>query len=133
MISLALVKNDNTIHSVIAVDDIWENRILDFLLEHKLPYRGIVCRSTDYHGFNCFKHSEKALRKNFPRSNHVYDEATDSFIEKQPTDNASWVFDADGGYWKPPVDRPTQPPGEGMKWAWDEPSVSWIQVPRTTA
>lgn len=133
MIALALVKEDNTIHNVIAVDDIWENRISDFLLEHKLPYRGVICRVGDYHGYNKYKPSEKALRKNYPRSNHIYDETTDSFIEKQPTDNPSWVFDADGGYWKPPVERPNTPPAEGMKWVWDEPSVSWVQMPRTTA
>ncbi len=50
-------------------------------------------------------------------------------LEPKPIEYPSWILDSDGGYWKPPVDKPIGGLNQGMKYQWDESSVSWIQVP----
>lgn len=44
------------------------------------------------------------------------------FIEPQPY--PSWTLDEATASWVPPIPRPA----EG-RWIWDEPSLSWVQLP----
>lgn len=76
-----------------------------------------------------FSKKNKAFRKNHPSKDYIYDPISDSFLEPKPIEYPSWILDSDGGYWKPPVDKPIGGLNQGMKYQWDESSVSWIQVP----
>lgn len=71
-----------------------------------------------------------AFRKNFPYPGYTYDPVSDAFLEPKPAQYPSWVLNSDGGFWEPPVPRPTTAPETGKKYVWDEATVSWIQVPR---
>lgn len=62
------------------------------------------------------------IRKNFAGAGFVYDETCDAFIPPKPF--PSWVFIEETCQWFPPIPKPD----DGLKYDWDEESVSWVQV-----
>ena len=69
------------------------------------------------------------LRKNYAHPGYTYDSVRDAFIPPKPY--PSWLLNEDICDWYPPIPRPSTPPAAGMKYKWDEATVSWLQVPRT--
>lgn len=63
----------------------------------------------------------KALRKNFPGVNYIYDEIRDAFIPPKPYN--SWVLNESTCIWECPVPYPN----DGKDYAWAEPTLSWIE------
>lgn len=63
-----------------------------------------------------------ALRKNYAGIGYTYDPVLDAFIPPKPF--ASWVIDAAAGQYKAPVEYPK----DGKAYAWDEATVSWVEV-----
>lgn len=63
-----------------------------------------------------------ALRKNYAGIGHIYDPVRDAFYAPQPY--PSWVLDEDTCWWQPPVPFPT----DGKNYAWDEATISWVEV-----
>ena len=61
------------------------------------------------------------FRKQYAGPGFTYDADADVFIAPQPY--PSWALDEDHD-WQPP----TPMPAEGM-WVWDEPTLSWVEVP----
>lgn len=61
------------------------------------------------------------FRGQFAGIGYRYDADADVFIAPQPY--PSWTLDVNYD-WRPPVPMPT----EGGPWAWDESSLSWVEV-----
>jgi hypothetical protein len=67
----------------------------------------------------------ETFRKHFAAIGYVYDDTRDAFIPIQPY--PSWILDEITCNWVPP----TPYPADGRRYYWDEPSVSWMEVPET--
>ena len=63
------------------------------------------------------------FRKNYAGIGYTYDQENDVFYA--PNLFASWVLNNQTWTWEAPVPYPT----DGMLYIWDEPTVSWVQVP----
>ena len=64
----------------------------------------------------------RPLRKNYAGVGFIYDAERDAFIPPQPL--PSWVLNEDTCLWGAPVPYPT----DGKPYAWDEASISWVEV-----
>jgi hypothetical protein len=62
------------------------------------------------------------LRKNYAGIGYTYDSERDAFIPPQPF--PSWLLDDDSCQWQAPIPMPT----DGKNYAWNEPSLSWIEI-----
>jgi hypothetical protein len=74
-------------------------------------FRGQVCKRTSYN------HN---IRKQYAGIGFSYDPEADVFIAPQPY--PSWSLDENYD-WQPPTPRP-----EGMRWYWDEATLSWVEA-----
>lgn len=63
------------------------------------------------------------FRKNFATIGSTYDPVRDAFVPVSPY--PSWVLNEETCNWIPPLPYPT----DGKRYYWDEPSVSWMEVP----
>jgi hypothetical protein len=61
------------------------------------------------------------LRGNFAGIGYIYDAVNDVFYAPQPY--PSWILNNSNWTWE----APTPMPNDGNNYAWDEPSLSWIQ------
>lgn len=124
MAHYALLDENNTVISVITgVDENVIQTDLDgtqvggsteaweqfYLTKHWLNAAG--CKRTSYN---------KNIRKQYAGIGYTYDPTNDVFIAPQPF--ASWSLDNNFD-WQPPTPRP-----EGIKWSWDENTLSWIEI-----
>lgn len=64
------------------------------------------------------------LRMNYAQVGGKYDAVRDAFIPVQPY--PSWVLDEATCLWKPPIPEPKEP---GFRW--DEPTMTWVEIPAT--
>ena len=62
------------------------------------------------------------IRKNFAGIGDTYDPIADHFFAPQPY--PSWILNEDA-IWQAPITMPVE---EGKFYAWDEESLSWIEV-----
>ena len=62
------------------------------------------------------------LRKNYAGIGMTYDADRDAFYEPSPY--PSWSLDEDTCLWEAPVAHPN----DGLRYTWDESSLSWIEV-----
>lgn len=46
-----------------------------------------------------------------------------------PTEFPSWVLNTTTLEWEPPIPMPNVSPQENHYWSWDEPTVSWVELP----
>lgn len=65
----------------------------------------------------------RPLRKNYAGVGYTYDPVRDAFIPPQPF--PSWLLNEQTCLWNPPVPAPT----DGKRYAWDEATTSWVEVP----
>lgn len=65
----------------------------------------------------------RPLRKNYAGVGYTYDPVRDAFIPPQPF--PSWTLNEQTCLWNPPVPAPT----DGKRYAWDEATTSWVEVP----
>jgi hypothetical protein len=63
-----------------------------------------------------------SFRKNFAVSGFSYDAERDAFISPKPYN--SWQLNDETCRWEAPI----LAPDNGKKYAWDEPTTSWIEV-----
>jgi hypothetical protein len=117
MAHYAFLDENNIVTEVIVGKD--ETELLDGLDPETWygNFRGQKCVRTSYNG---------NIRKNYAGVGFTYDEQRDAFIPPSPF--ASWVLDEDTCLWKAPTPRPKAT--ETTVWNWDEPSVSWVEIPR---
>lgn len=62
------------------------------------------------------------IRKNYAGIGYTYDEGRDAFIPPQPY--PSWALNEDTCLW----DAPVAYPDDGLLYAWDEATTSWVQI-----
>jgi hypothetical protein len=69
----------------------------------------------------------KVFRKNFASVGMKYDETLDAFVQNQPLNFPSFVFNKSGGYWEPPVDFPniTEINSTKLDIIWMESETRW--------
>lgn len=65
------------------------------------------------------------FRKRYACAGYTFDEALDAFIKPKPEDYPSFVLDPVTADWVPPIPVPTD-----TVYRWDEPTLSWIEVPQ---
>lgn len=76
------------------------------------------------------------FRNNRPNKGGSYDETLDAFVPKKPY--PSWVINLDSHtnsyVWVPPVPMPQDgiPPNNTKFYRWDEPTLSWVEIPPHT-
>lgn len=66
------------------------------------------------------------LRKNYAGIGYTYDSVRDAFIP--PQTYPSWKINEDTCQWEAPIPYPN----DGKDYRWDEPTLSWIEVPPPT-
>jgi hypothetical protein len=64
----------------------------------------------------------KALRANYAGIGYIYDAVNDVFYAQQPY--PSWTIGAPTWIWQAPVPYPN----DGLLYAWDEATLSWVLV-----
>jgi len=67
------------------------------------------------------------FRKNYAGIGHKYDAQRDAFIPPQPY--PSWVLVEETCRWTAPVTRPD----DGKRYAWVEPTLSWVEINEGTS
>lgn len=75
-------------------------------------FRGQTCKRTSYNS---------NIRGTYAGIGYSYSEEEDIFIEPQPY--PSWT--RSGSFWQAPEPKPE----DGELYAWDEESLSWIEIP----
>jgi hypothetical protein len=78
---------------------------------------------TSYNTYGGQHPEGRPLRKNYAGIGYTYDAVRDAFIAPQPF--ASWLLNEDTCLWNAPVAYPD----DGKSYAWDEGTLSWIEVP----
>ena len=78
---------------------------------------------TSYNTYGGQHPEGRPLRKNYAGIGYTYDAVRDAFIAPQPF--ASWLLDEDTCLWNASVAYPD----DGKPYAWDEDTLSWIEVP----
>lgn len=63
------------------------------------------------------------LRKNYAGIGYTYDVTRDAFIPPKPFD--SWMLNEDTCWYEAPTPMPT----EGKMYAWNEDTLSWVDLP----
>lgn len=119
MAHYAFLDENNIVTEVIVGKD--ETELLDGLDPETWygNFRGQKCVRTSYNA---------NIRKHYAGIGFTYDEQRDAFIPPSPF--PSWVLDEDTCVWQAPTPRPKAT--ETTVWKWDEPSVSWVEIPRPT-
>ena len=77
-------------------------------------FRNQVCKRTSYNN---------NIRFNYAGIGYTYDEGRDAFIPPKPY--PSWLLDEATCRWKTPTPMPT----DDKRYEWDEPTLSWIEIP----
>jgi len=77
---------------------------------------------TSYNTFGGQHPQGRPLRKNYAGVGYTYDTDRDAFIPPKPF--ASWSLNETTCLW----DAPTPMPTDDKRYAWDEPTTSWIEV-----
>ena len=77
-------------------------------------FRGQACKRTSYNA---------RIRKHYAAIGFVYDELLDAFIPPSPFE--SWILNEDSCTWEAPEPYPT----DGKHYAWNEESLSWVEIP----
>lgn len=111
MAHYAFLDNNNVVTEVITGID--ETQLIEGL-DTETWYgnlRNQVCKRTSYNN---------RIRKQYAGIGYSYDPVADVFIRPQPY--SSWSLDANFD-WQAPTPRP-----EGIDWAWDEDTLSWIEI-----
>jgi hypothetical protein len=85
---------------------------------------GDVYKQTSYntHG-GIHSNGGTPYRKNFASIGYTYDSGRDAFIPPKPF--ASWSLNESTCLW----DAPTSMPTDGKMYKWDEPTLSWVEMP----
>jgi hypothetical protein len=78
---------------------------------------------TSYNTYGGQHPEGRPLRKNYAGIGYTYDPVRDAFISPSPF--PSWLLNEDTCLW----DAPTPYPNDGKPYAWDEDTLSWIEVP----
>lgn len=131
MNTFAKISDQGVVENIILIPDDQVYRGKEFInSDLNLPGNWEQCDVTAYRGKKRDGSFGAVFRVNYPGIGYTYDAATQAFWEPKPPTKPSWVINPQGGFWQPPISRPTTPPAPGMKYVWDEATVSWIQVPR---
>jgi len=123
MAHFAEIDENNIVLRVLVTDNNQENEGLDWL-ENRLGGTWVQTSYNTQAGEHLL--GGPPLRKNFAGVGFTYDSKRDAFIPPKPFD--SWVLDEDTCLWN----APTPVPEDEKDYAWDEETLSWVEVPEET-
>lgn len=112
MAHYAFLDENNIVTEVITGRNEWEE--VDGITDWEQAYgaiRGQVCKRTSYNS---------KIRGTYAGIGYSYNEEEDIFIAPQPY--PSWI--RSGSFWQ----SPTPMPKDGKRYAWDEETLSWIEI-----
>lgn len=126
MAHYAFLDENNIVTQVIVGKD--ETELIDGLDPETWygNFQGQKCLRTSYNTYGGVNTNGVPFRKNYAGIGFTYDEQRNAFIPPSPF--PSWVLDEDTCLWQAPTPRPKAT--ETTVWKWDEPSVSWVEIPR---
>jgi hypothetical protein len=131
MNTVALIDENNVVKQISVIPEDKIPTFKDYLSELGFTGNWLLCDINSHKGKNRDGSPGPAFRKNYPKIGFIYDPVLDAFIEPKSSQYPSWILDVDSGFWKTPVPRPSLSLLDSdKKYAWDEATVSWIQVPR---
>ena len=115
MAHYALLDENNIVTEVITGLD--ETELIDGLTPEVWygNFRGQKCVRTSYNG---------NIRFNYAGIGMFYDKDKDAFIPLKPF--ISWVLNEENYKWEAPTPMPVE---EGKFFNWDEPTLSWVEIP----
>jgi hypothetical protein len=91
--------------------------------QHYGDFRGQICKRTSYNTIGgVHTNGGTAYRKNYAGIGYTYDATRNAFIPQQPY--LSWLLNETTCLW----DAPTAMPVDDKRYAWDEPTTSWVEV-----
>lgn len=110
MAHYAFIDDNNVVTEVITGID--ENELIEGLDTETWygNFRGQICKRTSYNS---------KIRGTYAGIGYTYNPDEDIFVMPQPY--PSWS--RSGSFWNPPTPKP-----EGLNWAWDEETLSWIEI-----
>jgi hypothetical protein len=125
MAHFAQLNEINTVLEVIVVD----NEILKDSSGIEREELGIAFLISWCGGYPYWKQTSYNgnFRKNYAGIGYTYDSQRDAFIPPKPY--GSWLLNEETCQWEAPVPHPT----DGNMYVWDEPTLSWVLVPQTSA
>lgn len=86
-------------------------------------FRGQTCKRTSYNTIGgVHTNGGTPFRKNYAGIGYTYDAVRDAFIPVKPY--PSWVLDENTCQWQAPITMPQ----DGKMYAWNEESISWIEI-----
>lgn len=108
---------------VIDVNCLHNNELLDNGVESEA--KGIEFLKNWSGGYSNWKQTSYNgnFRKNYAGVGYTYDAVRDAFIAPKPFD--SWLLDETTLVWSAPVPYPQ----DGKQYQWNEPTVSWVELP----
>jgi hypothetical protein len=123
MANFAQLDKNDLVTEVIVVSN---NAIDNLPFPDSEPVGTVFCQSL-YGADTVWKQTSynRNFRKNFAAIGYTYRADLDAFISPKPVSNPSWVLNTQTAQWEPPIPMPT----DGA-YIWDEPTVSWIEVPK---
>lgn len=127
MAHFAEINSENKVVRVLRVSNEQEHRGQEFLA-NDLSLGGTWIQTSYNTRHGVHKLGGIPLRKNYAGIGYSYDIVRDAFIRPKPY--PSWILNEDICDWLPPVPFPSTSPGQGMKYVWDENTISWIVVPK---
>lgn len=80
---------------------------------------------TSYNTYGGQHPEGRPLRKNFAGVGFSYDSVRDAFIPQK--DYQSWILNEETCLWEAPVPHPN----DGILYAWDEETLSWVETQPT--
>lgn len=124
-----------------------KNGIVDFVTvgrdedenrEDELAHDGWIYKRTSYNTKGGVHYTDgipsadqsKAFRKNYAGLGYTYDASRDAFIPPKPF--PSWTLDEQTCWWNPPIPMPDDA-SPSKRYAWDEPTLSWVKVEEVSA
>lgn len=123
MAHFAKIDAENFVVEIIAI----ANEVLENLPFPQSESLGIAFCQSLYGEDTIWKQTSynSNFRKHFAGIGYKYDQELDIFVAPKPTNNPSWVLNAQTADWEPPVPMPS----DGAYY-WNEPTTSWIEVPK---
>lgn len=129
MAHFAELNSDSIVLRVVVVPDDQQQRGHEFLA-NDLGLGGTWIQTSYNTRAGQHEGGKTPLRKNFAGIGFKYDAQRDAFIPPKPFD--SWTLNEQTCLWEAPVAMPASvrdPVTKRMKrYAWDEPTVSWVEV-----
>ena len=125
MANYALLDENNLVTTVISGKDETDTSH-DWELFYG-EFHGCIAKRTSYNtSLNQHRLGGEPFRGNYAGIGYTFNQSIDAFIPPKPYQ--SWLLDEAVCSWNAPVPYPN----DGKDYKWDEPTISWVEIPQET-